>query len=173
MMLSVATQLPARRPSRSRWTPAGTPLHWHVLALLLCSAAVAAQAAGLSTGTCNSRLVQTSGQFATALATPDASVLQLAGLTPLACCLRRARTARCGFAPPLNACCPSRLAGTLTLLPTDYSTPIIMAARNVTIEPGADCVSIDSPRVTSSTIEVLASVFPPLLHARAERGSTC
>ena len=30
-----------------------------------------------------------------------------------------------------------RYAGTLTLLPTDYSTPIIVAGRNVIIEPGA------------------------------------
>ena len=81
MALPAAAEQPARRPPRSRWTPAGSPTQWCSVTLVLCSVAIAAQAGGLSTATCNSRLVQSSGQLATALATPDASVLQLSGLT--------------------------------------------------------------------------------------------
>ncbi len=81
--------------------PRRHPVLWSSLALLLCSVAFAAQAGGLSTATCNITPVQTSSQFATALATPDADVLQLAGPSPAAsaCCVCRAHAVRFFFVP--------------------------------------------------------------------------
>ena len=159
MTPAAAPQSLARRPwSSSRITP-GPTMRWCLsVTVLMCLAAVAAQPAVLDAGASDSTLVMDSGQFATGLAMPNVSTLRLQGLALRSCARmvmhgdRPAHGDPCptsctsvqGCAPTVSSsvdtlssprlCC---VTGTLTLLPSDYSTPIIVSGRDVTIQPGA------------------------------------